>query len=49
MKFDVNLVLEADPHIVSNWTLIGTHSGDRFYEVPASGENRNKWNGYFTF
>ena len=26
MKFDVNLVLESGDHIVSNWTLSGTHS-----------------------
>jgi predicted ester cyclase len=38
MVFDVNLVLESGEHIVSNWTLSGTHNGGLFYDVPASGK-----------
>jgi len=38
MKFDVNLVLETGDHIVSNWTLSGTHDGGFFYDVPPSGK-----------
>jgi len=38
MNFVVNLVLESGEHIVSNWTLTGTHNGESFYDVPASGE-----------
>lgn len=38
MKFDVNLVLESGEHIVSNWTLSGTHSGAPYYDVPPSGK-----------
>lgn len=37
MKFEVNLVLESGEHIVSNWTLSGTHSGGAYYDVPPSG------------
>ena len=38
MQFDVDLVLESGEHVVSNWTLRGTHSGAPYYDVPASGE-----------
>ena len=38
MKFDVNLVLESGEHIVSNWTLTGTHTDADFFEVPPSGK-----------
>jgi predicted ester cyclase len=38
MHFAVNLVLESGEHIVSNWTLTGTHSGTAFYDVPPSGK-----------
>lgn len=37
MTFDVNLVLESGDHIVSNWTLSGTHTGEPYYDVPPSG------------
>lgn len=38
MEFTVNLVLESGDHVVSNWTLTGTHTGAPYYDVPASGE-----------
>jgi steroid delta-isomerase-like uncharacterized protein len=38
MTFDVNLVIESDDLVVSNWTIQGTHNGTAFYEVPPSGE-----------
>lgn len=38
MKFEVNLVLESGEHIVSNWTLSGTHTGGYYYDVPPSGK-----------
>ena len=36
--FDVNLLIEKDDLVVSNWTVRGTHTGTPFYDVPASGE-----------
>ena len=36
--FDVNLLIEKDDLIVSNWTVKGTHTGTPFYDVPASGK-----------
>lgn len=39
MVFTVNLVIESDDLVVSNWTVQGTHSGEPFYDVPASGES----------
>jgi predicted ester cyclase len=39
MKFDVNLVLETDDLVVSNWTLTGTHTGAAYYDVPPSGKS----------
>ena len=38
MKFRVNMVIEQGDLIVSNWTLVGTHGGAAFYDVPPSGE-----------
>ena len=38
MKFDVNLLIESDDLVVSNWTLTGTHSGDPYYDIPPSGK-----------
>lgn len=38
MTFTVNLLIESDDLIVSNWTVKGTHTGDAFYAVPPSGE-----------
>jgi len=38
MDFSVNLVLESGEHVVSNWTLKGTHSGEAFFDVPPNGE-----------
>jgi len=38
MTFTVNLLIESDDLIVSNWTVKGTHTGTPFYDVPASGD-----------
>jgi len=38
MVFSVDLLIEKDDLIVSNWTVKGTHTGAAFYDVPASGE-----------
>lgn len=38
MSFDVNLLIESDDMIVSNWSLTGTHTGTAFFDVPPSGE-----------
>jgi len=38
MQFLVNLLIEQDDLVVSNWTVKGTHTGTAFYDVPASGE-----------
>ncbi len=38
MRFDVNLVLESGDHIVTNWSVVGTHTGEAYYDVPPSGE-----------
>jgi predicted ester cyclase len=37
MTFAVNLLIEKDDLIVSNWTVKGTHTGAAFYDLPASG------------
>jgi predicted ester cyclase len=37
MTFTVNLVIESDDLVVSNWTVQGTHSGEAFYDVAPSG------------
>jgi steroid delta-isomerase-like uncharacterized protein len=38
MTFTVNLIIESDDLVVSNWTVQGTHTGAAFYDVPPSGE-----------
>jgi predicted ester cyclase len=38
MVFTVNLIIEKDDLVVSNWTVHGTHTGAPFYDVPPSGE-----------
>ena len=37
MTFSVNLLIEKDDLIVSNWTVKGTHTGAAFYDLPPSG------------
>jgi predicted ester cyclase len=37
-EFTVNLLIESDDLVVSNWTLSGTHTGGPFYDVPPSGK-----------
>ena len=37
-EFSVNLVIESDDLVVSNWSMIGTHTGTAFFDVPPSGE-----------
>jgi predicted ester cyclase len=36
--FSVDLLIEKDDLIVSNWTVKGTHTGTAFYDVSPSGE-----------
>jgi predicted ester cyclase len=38
MVFTVDLLIESDDLIVSNWTVRGTHTGTPFYDVGASGQ-----------
>jgi steroid delta-isomerase-like uncharacterized protein len=38
MEFTVDLLIESDDLVVSNWTVKGTHTGTPFYDVPPSGE-----------
>ena len=38
MTFTVDLLMESDDLVVSNWTVRGTHTGTAFYEVPPSGK-----------
>jgi predicted ester cyclase len=38
MMFSVNLLVEKDDLVVSNWSVKGTHTGTAFYDVPPSGE-----------
>ena len=38
MTFTVNLLIESDDLVVSNWTVKGTHTGTAFYDVPPSGD-----------
>jgi steroid delta-isomerase-like uncharacterized protein len=38
MVFSVNLLIEQDDLVVSNWTVKGTHTGTAFFDVPPSGE-----------
>jgi predicted ester cyclase len=37
-EFSVNLLIESDDLIVSNWTVIGTHTGTAFFDVEPTGE-----------
>ena len=36
-EFAVNLVIESDDLVVSNWSVIGTHTGTAFFDVPRVG------------
>ena len=38
MVFTVDLLIESDDLIVSNWSVHGTHTGTAFYDVEPSGE-----------
>ena len=38
MTFSVDLLIESDDLVVSNWTVKGTHTGAAFYDLPASGD-----------
>jgi predicted ester cyclase len=38
MAFTVDLLIEHDDLVVSNWTVRGTHTGTPFYGVAASGD-----------
>jgi steroid delta-isomerase-like uncharacterized protein len=38
MSFTVDLLIESDDLVVSNWTVKGTHTGTPFYDVPTSGQ-----------
>jgi predicted ester cyclase len=38
MTFDVNVLVEQDDLVVTNWTITGTHTGTAFYDVPPSGD-----------
>jgi len=38
MTFSVDLLIESDDLVVSNWTVRGTHTGTPFYDVPPSGK-----------
>lgn len=38
MDFTVDLLIESDDLVVSNWTVTGTHTGTDFFDVPASGQ-----------
>ena len=38
MTFTVDLLIEHDDLVVSNWTVRGTHTGTPFYDVPPSGD-----------
>jgi predicted ester cyclase len=37
-KMTINVLIESDDMVVSNWSLIGTHTGGYYYDVPPSGE-----------
>ena len=39
MEFRVNLLIESDDLVVSNWTVVGTHTGEPFFDVPPSGNS----------
>ena len=36
-EFNVNLLIESDDLVVSNWSVIGTHTGTAFFDVAAVG------------
>ncbi len=38
MTFTVDLLIESDDLVVSNWTVRGTHTGTAFYTVAPSGK-----------
>jgi predicted ester cyclase len=38
MVFTVDLLIESDDLVVSNWSVKGTHTGTAFYDVAPSGE-----------
>jgi predicted ester cyclase len=38
MVFSVDLLIESDDLVVSNWTVRGTHTGSSFYGVAPSGK-----------
>ena len=38
MAFTVDLLIEQDDLVVSNWTVRGTHTGAAFYDVTPSGK-----------
>lgn len=38
MTFTVELLIESDDLVVSNWMVRGTHTGTAFYDVPPSGK-----------
>lgn len=38
MTFGVDLLVESDDLVVSNWTVRGTHTGTAFFDVPPTGE-----------
>ena len=41
MVFTVDLLIESDDLIVSNWSVRGTHTGTAFYDVEPTGEPVN--------
>jgi len=38
MTFTVDLLIESDDLVVSNWTVRGTHTGTPFYDLAPSGQ-----------
>jgi predicted ester cyclase len=38
MEFTVDLLIEHDDLVVSNWSVRGTHTGTAFFDVPPSGK-----------
>jgi predicted ester cyclase len=38
MTFTVDVLIESNDLVVSNWTVRGTHTGAPFYDVPPSGK-----------
>ena len=37
MEFSVNLLIESDDLVVSNWSVTGTHTGAAFFDVEPTG------------